>query len=88
MWLVSTFVVATAPAQTAQVQVVFSQRLGPLEIGKTGPALPVDEVYSEFANARAEADRLRSEVESKRTRADVLQKAIGDLLTERAIQQQ
>jgi hypothetical protein len=53
-----------------------------------GPALPVGEVYSEFANTRAEVDRLRSEVESKRARADSLQKAIGYLLAERAIQQQ
>src|SRR5208283_37194 len=33
-WLVSTSVLATAQTQTAQVQVAFSQRLGPLEIGK------------------------------------------------------
>ena len=33
-WLASTSVVVTAQTQTAQVQVAFSQRLGPLEIGK------------------------------------------------------
>jgi xylan 1,4-beta-xylosidase len=33
-WLVLTSVAATAQTQTAQVQVAFSQRLGPLDIGK------------------------------------------------------
>ena len=51
-------------------------------------ALPAKQVYSEFADARAQVDRLRSEIEAKRAHADALQKAIGQLLAERAIQQQ
>jgi len=45
-------------------------------------ALPAEPVYSEFADARAQVDRLRGQLDAKRARADSLQKAI------RAIQQQ
>lgn len=51
-------------------------------------ALPAEPVYSEFANARAQVDRLRAQVDAKRAHAHSLQKAIGQLLAERAIQQQ
>jgi hypothetical protein len=50
--------------------------------------LPPEPLYSEFADERAQVDRLRAQVDAKRAHADSLQKAIGQLLAERAIQQQ
>jgi hypothetical protein len=59
------------------------------EIGRfVTSALPAEPVYSEFTDARAEVDRLRTQVDAKRAHADSLRKAIGQLLAERAIQQQ
>jgi hypothetical protein len=91
------------PVRPDQANATYARRTSDVEIGLipvdgrparresarfAGPALPVGEVYSEFASGRAEVDRLRSQVEAKRARADSLQKAIGYLLAERAIQQQ
>jgi hypothetical protein len=84
------------PVSPDQSSATYARRTATVEISLIAldgkPARPQTQRFeappAQFVDPRAQLDRLQAEVDAKRARATSLQKAIGRLLSERAIQQQ